>query len=96
MLQLEQQKLGVSEPASIFDLSRGERRLAEIARRNGIPFVGMGDAFRRNVPEQLYLTPILQDGHLSALGQSVVAHTVAEYLYQQRLLPSNNFRTNSL
>jgi len=92
ILQLEQQKLGLSEPASAFDLYQPEKRLAEIAQRNEIMFVPMADRFRQTAPQKFYLAPIMRDGHLSALGQSVVAQTLAEYLHQQHVLPPKNFR----
>jgi hypothetical protein len=51
-----------------------------------------GDYFRRTSnPEQLYLPQILKDGHLSARGQFLIAHLLADYLREQSLLPAKNF-----
>jgi lysophospholipase L1-like esterase len=92
ILQLEQKKLGINEPESAFDLAQPEHRLQEMAQRNGIHFVPMADRFRQASPERLYLTPIIQDGHLSPAGQFFVAENLAEALVQESLLPLASFR----
>jgi hypothetical protein len=93
ILQLEQKKLGISEPESAFDLDQPEHRLLEIAQRDGIHFIPMADRFRQASPERLYLAPILRDGHLSPAGQAFVAQNLAEELLREGLLPVKNVRT---
>ena len=93
VLEQEQRSIGLTEPISNFDVTRPERILAEMARRNGIHFVEMGPSFRAfSPPNKLYLPNILLDGHLSAEGQRLVAQTLSRHLLDHSLLPPQSFR----
>jgi hypothetical protein len=93
MMSVFLNRMGVNEPLSDFDVTIVERRLSEVATRNGIRFVPAGARFRSSAnPAQLFLPQLPRDPHIGKQGHELVAHILAEYLQRQHMLPQANFR----
>ncbi len=80
-----------------FDGGVVEGRLADAARRQDIDFVPMRERFLNAPhPASLFLARIPEDPHIAAPGHQLVARALAEHLRRVALLPTRNFRSESL